>query len=179
MKDSTVNIILLALLVAFAVFCISYSMLAQPPATTDWGLSDMSWETRQFLNEAQELLDRSSGGDTQAMIELAELFRWDWARSENWLYQAAIRGDEKAMVRLISESLDTHEPAYYTAFAWIIAAHKLGVLNSPGVGRHGDIWCDEKWFAERMEPNRLWQAAAYGDRLHKRVLKNTEGGGQP
>ena len=179
MKPSTVNYILLALLGFFAVFCIAYSLLAQPAATTDWGLGDLSRDTRQILGQAQELLDRSSGGDTQAMIELSRLFNESWALRGAWLQQGAIRGDEKAILGLISQSLDSYEPTYYTAFAWITAAHKLGVLKSPKVGRHGDLWCDEKWFAERMEPLRLWQAAAFGDRLHKRVLKNTEGGGQP
>ena len=180
MKPSTVNFILLAMLVAFAVFCISYSLLAQPEATTDWGLGDLSRDTRQILHEAHELLDRSSGGDTQAMIELSHLFNESWALRGSWLYQGAILGDEKAILGLISQSLDSYEPTYYTAFAWITAAHKLGVLNTPVVNLHGyrgDHRCDEKWFAERMEPHRLRRAAAFGDRLHKRVLKNT--GGQP
>ena len=155
-------------------------VLGLPSSTTDWGLEALSRDTRTFLNQANELLDRSSGGDTQAMRELAQLLDEHLTLPQSWRHQAAIRGDKKAMLQLIFRSLDTWEPSYYTAFAWINAAYRLGVLNSPGVGRHGyggDHWCDEKWFAERMEPHRLRRAAAFGDKLYEQVLKHR--GGQP
>ena len=143
----------------------------------DHGLEDFSRDTAEFLATAQALLDQAQQGDLEAMAGLANLFREDQANPSNWYYQAAIRGHEKAMVALIFHSLDTWGPHYYTAWAWIQAGYKLGVLDHPHVGTYGyggEGTHDEQWFRDRMKPEDLHRAYRYSDRLYRRVTEAAE-----
>lgn len=144
----------------------------------DHGLGDLSRDTVEFLATAQALLDQAQQGDLEAMEELANLFRSDRTKTSNWYYQAAIRGHEKSMVSLIFHSLDnTWEPHYKTAWAWIQAGYKLGVLDHPHVGTSGyggEGTHDEQWFRERMKPEDLHRAYRYSDRLYRWVAEAAE-----
>jgi TPR repeat protein len=143
----------------------------------DHGLGDLSRDTAEFLATAQALLDQAQQGDLEAMAELANLFREDRSKTSNWYYMAAIRGHEKSMVALIFDSLDNWGPRYYTAWAWIQAAYKLGVLDHPQVGTYGsggEGIQDEQWFRERMKPEDLHRAYWYSDKLYRRVTEAAE-----
>ena len=144
----------------------------------DHGLRKLSRDTEEFLVTAQSLLDQAGQGDLEAMRQLAELFSEDRTRTGNWLYQAAIRGHQDAIGELVFDALDTDDPRYYTAWAWIQAGYRLGVLSHPNVGtnRYGGKGIhDERWFSERMKPEDLQRSNRYSDRLYRWVIESTEG----
>ena len=81
------------------------------------------------------------------------------------------------MTALIFHSLDTQGPHYYTAWAWIQAGYKLGVLAHPHVGTYGhggEGNHDEQWFRERMKPEDLHRAYRHSDRLYRWVTEAAE-----
>ena len=144
----------------------------------DHGLGKTSGDLTELLAMAQQLLGRASQGDIEAMYELGKLFRSNWARTGSWFHQAAVRGHEEAMTALIFHSLDYTEPSYYTAWAWIQAGYKLGVLAHPHVGTYGyrgEGTHDEQWFRERMKPEVLQRAYRHSDRLYRWVMENAGG----
>lgn len=164
--------------IAIVVIVSSPAKLLAP--AHDHGLGKTSKDLAELLATAQELLGKARQGDIEAMYGLGKLFRSNRARTGSWFYEAAIRGHEEAMSALIFHSLDYTEPNYFTAWAWIQVAYRLGVTNEPVVwsgGYRGDHTHNGQWFSEQMKPEDLHLANRLSDRLYQLVTENTGGTG--
>lgn len=165
-------------LAAIAIVLIVSSPAKLLAPAHDHGLGKTSGDLVELLATAQELLGKASQGDIEAMYELGKLFRSNRARTGSWFHQAAVRGHEEAMSALIFHSLDYTEQRYHTAWAWINASYRLGVIDHPEVwtaGYRGDHTHNEQWFSERMKPEDLYRAYRHSERLYHWVVENAGG----